>query len=45
MKKSVLKIVALLLGVALVASTYAWWECRKKDEELMRDMYYDTLSS
>jgi hypothetical protein len=44
-KDSLLKLTALLLSIALVASTYAWWECRKKDERLMENIYHDTLQS
>jgi hypothetical protein len=44
-KNSILKIVALLLSIALVSSAYWWWECKKRDERLMNDIYFDTLQS
>ncbi|WP_206205890.1 hypothetical protein [Thermococcus sp. Bubb.Bath] len=44
-KKDVLKIVALILALALVASTYGWWECGRKNERLLESIYVDSTRS
>ncbi|ASJ02459.1 hypothetical protein A3L09_03915 [Thermococcus profundus] len=44
-KKRTLKIIALLLAIALLAATYAWAGCRKKNERLVESVYLDSLRS
>jgi hypothetical protein len=40
-----LKMIALILVIALLTTTYGWWECREKNERLADDLYINSLHS
>jgi hypothetical protein len=42
-KNGILKVVALLLGIALLASTYGWWECRNNERTFLVAVYANGL--